>query len=152
MSVKELYIKHHRALDISELLDAILQLAGPEALFAAWNVSSTLRRSVRSITESRHEKSFWESHLDTPVEYNQYLDVSTAFSIQPSMEELEKFQSDAPDVIQSLRDGSMTTGLMMLPKFGYLPARWTQLVDGPGDLLSALEDFDQFQDRYFGYN
>jgi hypothetical protein len=90
--------------------------------------------------------------LITPVEYGHYLDAPTASLIQPSMEELEKFQSDAPDVIQSLRDGSMATGLMMLPKFGYLPARWRQLVDGPGDLLSGLEDFDQFQDRYFRYN
>jgi hypothetical protein len=152
LSAKELHIKHHRALDISEIIDAILQLAGPEALSAAWNVSSTFRRSVRSVIGSRHGKSFWESHLDTPVEYNRYLDASTASSIQPSMEELEKFQSDAPDVVQSLCDGSMASGLMMLPKFGYLPARWRQLVDGPADLLSALDDFDQFQDRYFGYN
>jgi hypothetical protein len=130
-------MRSHRALAIPELLDNILSHAGPDVQLAAWSISRTWRRSALALIGSRQGDSFWHSCAE-PVEYGDTL--GTHHWVIPNEQETEMFSSIVlKDVARRpTRQGS---------KFLYFPALFTQQLDLPDDVCSALNDLDTVQNE-----
>ena len=141
----------HRVLRIPELLDMILQFAGPEAQVSAWNVSRVWRRSSKSVISSRHRHSYWQAYpFNIPVEYASLVTTPYTAWCEPTQDELDNFAQIFSHLTQRVENGRTnyiptTVSVRLRGKLLYLPARYTQYPSLPSAIVSALVDLHEDQ-------
>jgi hypothetical protein len=104
----------------------------------AWNVSFGFRQSAKSIIGSRQEKSFWEFHTVAPIQYGSEFCPVTASFLRLIEEDLDAIRNNARACVREAH-------IDIVPKLIHLPARWTQIVDEPANLISSLNELDEEQ-------
>jgi hypothetical protein len=128
----------HRTLNVHELLDQILEFAGPQVLLVAWNVSEGWRRSACAVLRSRHN-AFFSCSRGELVEYGEPISSDTEPLGEIKADDLEEsFREIRRDVIRQ--------AAAPRSKLIYFPARLTQRDDLPDDLSQILNNLDTTQD------
>jgi hypothetical protein len=79
-----------RVLTVPELLEMILQYTAPYTQYAAWNVNTTMRCTIKHILGSRYRAA----GLQKPVDYGEAIEASPLW-LQPSEEEIAEIEQFA---------------------------------------------------------
>ena len=129
----------HRMFQIPELLDVVLQFAGPVAQIRALRVSKPWHRSAMAVISSCNTAVlFRASPLCMPVEHGILVKEDDMAPLQPSSEEMKRFESH---VERTRKRWSKSKGSKAL----YFPAQWAQRRDLPSHLADTLNHKDWCQ-------
>lgn len=113
-----------RVLQNSELLEMILQYAAPSTQYAAWNVNTTWRCTIKHILYSRYRSAGSRK----PVDYCQAMEKPPLWT-QPSEEELAEIEQFAATLSsRTQRDATER----------FFPSRIIQARDSSAEALTAI--------------
>ena len=133
------HARSHRAVDVPELLDAILEQAGLEAQLVAFSTSQTWRRSAVALIGSHSMGPFWHPK-DEPIQYGERLTVPHSLLCAPGPREREEF-------IVTMRDDLRRRPMPPGQKYIYLAGKFTQQTDLPDDVRADLDRLDADQEE-----
>jgi hypothetical protein len=131
----------HRVLNVSEILDHILDIAGPSTEITAWHVSHKWRRSAKDLIGSRSRHPSCDDSGDL-VEYGQPLSTDSLDGDDANAQEFDEFR-------RTVRSDIDRRGNCGAPKYLFFPARLTQRKDMPDDLKAWLNELDTTQSDTF---
>ena len=129
----------HKLFQIPELLDMILDIAGPKAQVQALLVSTAWRTSTTSVISSlRNVNALRSLPLCTPTEYGDIIDWEGQGPLQPGDEDAAQFGRHVARLLD-MRKGF---------KYIYFPAYFAQSPGLPDTVAHILNDLDVSQRDY----
>ena len=139
LGVRDYVRTEHRMFQIPELLDVILQFAGPAAQIRALRVSKPWHRSAMAVISSCNTAvPFRASPLCMPAEHGKLIDEDVMAPLQPSSEEMKSFELDVERINE-------IWGKSKGRKAYYFPAKCAQRRDLPSHLSEILNHVDTSQ-------
>ncbi|KAI4710739.1 hypothetical protein J4E89_004329 [Alternaria sp. Ai002NY15] len=139
LGVRDYVRTEHRMLQIPELLDVILQFAGPAAQIRALRVSKPWHRSAMAVISSCNTAvPFRASPLCMPAEHGKLVDEDAMAPLPPTSEEMKRFELDVERIYDSW-------GKSKDRRAYYFPAKCAQRRDLPSHLSKILNHVDTSQ-------